>query len=128
VIKLLCEAPDRFASKIFFDLFAVTYMALSKRKRAESDDEQSSLSSSSSADGYNDISSALTGKRAKGPEDEEDDDELADFLRASIAKRSMKEGTRIVKKSKGKQKVTKGEVGGGSFQSMGAFDPAPCDI
>ncbi|KAF6762983.1 ATP-dependent RNA helicase DBP10 [Ephemerocybe angulata] len=71
-----------------------------------------------------DISSALTGKKPKRPkaaqfDEEEDDDDLGDFLKNTIAKRDVKEGTQVIKKAKGKGKVEKGEVGGGSFQSMG---------
>ncbi len=68
-----------------------------------------------------DISYALVGKRPKLTQmiEEEDDDGLANFLQASISKRSMKEGTQVLKITKGKIKMTKGEVGGGSFQSMG---------
>ena len=68
-----------------------------------------------------DISSALVGKRPKLAQmiEEEDDEGLANFLQASISKRSMKEGTQVLKSTKGKTKMTKGEVGGGSFQSMG---------
>jgi ATP-dependent RNA helicase DDX54/DBP10 len=73
-----------------------------------------------------DISSALAGKRrkvqalAQDDVDGEDDEDLAKFLKDSIAKRDVKEGTQVLKKAKGKGKVGKGEVGGGSFQSMGA--------
>lgn len=71
-----------------------------------------------------DISSALAGKRRKvrasAQDDEgEDDEDLAKFLKDSMAKRDVKEGTQVLKKAKGKGKVGKGEVGGGSFQSMG---------
>ncbi|KAI0066162.1 DEAD-domain-containing protein [Artomyces pyxidatus] len=36
-----------------------------------------------------------------------------------MAKRNAKEGTELLKSTKGKNKLVKGEVGGGSFQSMG---------
>ncbi|KAJ3539199.1 hypothetical protein NMY22_g4845 [Coprinellus aureogranulatus] len=71
-----------------------------------------------------DISSALTGKRRKvqtSTQDdggEEDDEELAKFLKDSIAKRDVKEGTQVLKKAKGKGKVGKGEVGGGLHPSL----------
>lgn len=87
-------------------------------------------SSSSAAEDYDgiDISSAVTGKRPRlNAEGEED---LADFIQASIAKRSIKEGTQLIKNSKGKSKLAKGEVGGGSFQSMGLYIlmwPAACN-
>lgn len=75
-----------------------------------------------------DISSALTGKRRKvqastQDDDAEDDEDLAKFLKDSMAKRDVKEGTQVLKKAKGKGKVGKGEVGGGSFQSMGTLIP-----
>jgi hypothetical protein len=49
----------------------------------------------------------------------EDDADLADFIQSSIAKRNVKSGTDVLKKTKGKTKIAKGEIGGGSFQSMG---------
>jgi len=49
----------------------------------------------------------------------DDDDALEEMIRDSIAKRDKKAGTEILKKVKGKNKLVKGEVGGGSFQSMG---------
>ncbi|XP_006461117.1 hypothetical protein AGABI2DRAFT_118043 [Agaricus bisporus var. bisporus H97] len=72
-----------------------------------------------------DISSALTGKKrrlsrpANDWEEDDDPEDFSRFIRESIVKRDTKEGTQMVKKLKGKQKVVKGEVGGGSFQSMG---------
>jgi ATP-dependent RNA helicase DDX54/DBP10 len=100
-------------------------MPLVKRKRPaahepESDDESSSFSVVAE-DSDVDISSALVGKRPKLNHELEPDDneELTQFLRASIAKRSIKDGTQVLKSSKGKAKIAKGEVGGGSFQSMG---------
>ena len=105
-----------------FSFSAALMMALTKRKRYESEDEESSISSSLEHNEDDvDISSALTTKKIKTTQSEDDEDDLADFIRSSIAKRSMKEGTKIVKKSKGKDKMAKGEVGGGSFQSMGGF-------
>ena len=116
-------------------------MPPSKRKRAqsvpseESDSDESSprIAQSNSDDDEMDfdISSALTGRKPRRDgskpastvdDDEEDDDDLAMFLKDTIAKRDVKEGTQVIKKAKkGKGKVAKGEVGGGSFQSMGAF-------
>ena len=105
-----------------------------KRKRSESvtSEEWESDSGSSSAgelsDDDMDISSALTGKQARREprslddidiDDEDDDEDLTNFIKTSITKRDVKEGTQVVKKAKGKAKVAKGEVGGGSFQSMG---------
>ncbi|KAF8633418.1 hypothetical protein AX17_004589 [Amanita inopinata Kibby_2008] len=67
-----------------------------------------------------DIESALLApKKSKIQDTDEDDDELMDFIQSSISKRDTKAGTEVVKKTKGKSKVAKGEVGGGSFQSMG---------
>jgi hypothetical protein len=82
-----------------------------------------------------DITAALTGRKRQkvalaapdyGSEDEaaydDDDDGLADLIRTSIAKRNAKEGTEVLKNVKGgKKKLAKGEVGGGSFQSMSAL-------
>ncbi|KAI0028142.1 DEAD-domain-containing protein [Vararia minispora EC-137] len=45
-----------------------------------------------------------------------------DLIRSSIAKRNTKEGTEVLRNVKGgRNKLAKGEVGGGSFQSMGLF-------
>ncbi|KAF8630647.1 hypothetical protein AX15_002797 [Amanita polypyramis BW_CC] len=65
-----------------------------------------------------DIKSASVQKRSRSGSDN-DEDELRDFIQSSIAKRDVKTGTQVVKTAKRKVKVTKGEVGGGSFQSMG---------
>jgi ATP-dependent RNA helicase DDX54/DBP10 len=65
--------------------------------------------------GSPDISSALVGKRQRlSPSDD-----IAEFIQSSILKRDIKGGTKIIKNAKGKAKLAKGEVGGGSFQSMG---------
>ncbi|KAL1748864.1 P-loop containing nucleoside triphosphate hydrolase protein [Schizophyllum fasciatum] len=96
-------------------------MAPVKRKRAEEDDSDSGYSVVAAQDDDDesmDISSALVGKKPRLEEDDGDDD-LQDFIQTSIAKRNIKSGTEVVKKVKGKSKITKGEVGGGSFQSMG---------
>jgi ATP-dependent RNA helicase DDX54/DBP10 len=71
-----------------------------------------------------DISSALTGKKRKLSQrteelEDDDDKDFSRFVQQSIAKRNMKTGTQVVKSIKGNKKVVKGEVGGGSFQSMG---------
>lgn len=98
------------------------------RKRQLSDSEGSGsdvIPTNHFEDDEVDISSALTGKKrklsefAKGPEEEDDPEDFSRFIQESIVKRDTREGTQIVKKIKGKQKVAKGEVGGGSFQSMG---------
>jgi hypothetical protein len=100
--SLICPSPNKTPRKRRPTF--VTFLCRSKRK----------------------ISSALTGKRTRiaQPDEDESEDELANSIRTSIPKRSRKEGTRIVKKSKGKDKIAKGEVGGGSFQSMGSFQIA----
>ncbi|KAI0045276.1 DEAD-domain-containing protein [Auriscalpium vulgare] len=41
------------------------------------------------------------------------------MIRESMAKRNTRDGTELLKNTKGKNKLVKGEVGGGSFQSMG---------
>ncbi|KAL6302106.1 DEAD-domain-containing protein [Sparassis latifolia] len=69
-----------------------------------------------------DISSALIGQKRGAPGKTEDDDNDEDFenlIRTSISKRNVRGGTDLLKKTKGKSKIMKGEVGGGSFQSMG---------
>ncbi|KAJ7251462.1 P-loop containing nucleoside triphosphate hydrolase protein [Mycena haematopus] len=85
---------------------------LPKRRRSESESSESE---------HIDISDALAGKRQRTlPQPEHDSDaELGELIRTSIAKRDVKNGTEVVKKVKGKTKLAKGEVGGGSFQSMG---------
>ncbi|OSD06788.1 DEAD-domain-containing protein [Trametes coccinea BRFM310] len=105
-------------------------MPPTKRKHSESIDSDDGFSEVSLDDGHSedevDISSALTGKRPRitprvvPQEDDEDDEDLQEFIRESIAKRDVKEGTELLKKTKGK-KIAKGEVGGGSFQSMGLY-------
>lgn len=100
---------------------------MAKRKHTESSESEADYSEVSADDGYSedeiDISTALTGKRPKisRVRDEDDDDDLKDFIRDSITKRDVKEGTELLKKTKGKTKIVKGEVGGGSFQSMGTW-------
>ncbi|KAG5648471.1 hypothetical protein DXG03_003082 [Asterophora parasitica] len=99
-------------------------MAGPKRKRTydDEDDHYSEVSATyeqDSSDDEIDISNALSGKKAKVVRDDSSDDELRDFLQETIAKRDVKSGTEVVKKAKGKGKITKGELGGGSFQSMG---------
>lgn len=92
---------------------------------SDSDESESdSFQAHDHTDDAVDISSALAGKKRKlseVPVDLEDDDpeDFSRFIQESIAKRDVREGTQIVKSIKGKQKVAKGEIGGGSFQSMG---------
>lgn len=71
-----------------------------------------------------DISSALTHRRGapqkgKATEDTDDDTEFEEMIRSSISRRNVKDGTELLKNTKGKKKLAKGELGGGSFQSMG---------
>ncbi|TFK44727.1 DEAD-domain-containing protein [Crucibulum laeve] len=101
-------------------------MPVQKRKRAinigaEVDSDASEYSERALSDDEVDISSALTGKKPKIAHNVEDDDDegLKDFIENSIAKRDVKEGTQVMKKTRGKAKLAKGEIGGGSFQSMG---------
>ena len=99
-------------------------MPVAKRKRtllSEDLDTESSSSCAARRSAEVDISSALVGKRQKVDVQAAEDEELAKFIQFSIAKRSVKEGTQVLKNSKGKSKATKGEIGGGSFQSMGVF-------
>ncbi|KAJ7703160.1 DEAD-domain-containing protein [Mycena rosella] len=86
-------------------------MPASKRRRGEDE--------GASSDSEVDISSALAGKRQRPQPEHDSDEELGHLIRTSIAKRDMKNGTEVIKKVKGKTKLAKGEVGGGSFQSMG---------
>ncbi|KAL0575743.1 ATP-dependent RNA helicase dbp10 [Marasmius crinis-equi] len=99
-------------------------MPPTKRKHDDSEDDYSEEEEDSfSNDDFDvDISSALTSKKARieqSNEDGDDEEDLAAFLQETIAKRNIKDGTETVKKVKGKTKLAKGEVGGGSFQSMG---------
>ena len=101
-------------------------MLAPKRKRARkfaSDySDESTGSVQALSDNEIDISSALTSKKARitsFADENNSDDELRHFLQESISRRDIKAGTEVVKKAKGKGKVAKGEVGGGSFQSMG---------
>ncbi|KIM69754.1 hypothetical protein SCLCIDRAFT_1208269 [Scleroderma citrinum Foug A] len=104
-------------------------MAPQKRKRAskESGEDSDSAFSIVQADDEDiDISSALVAKHTQNATvvgsdnggDRSDDDEFGEFINDSIARRNVKGGTDMLKKIKRKGKG-KGEVGGGSFQSMG---------
>lgn len=85
--------------------------------------------SGSGSDHSFDISSALTQRRValqkgKAPlvshnHGTDDDTEFEEMIRNSISRRNVKDGTELLKNAKGKKKLAKGEVGGGSFQSMG---------
>lgn len=99
-----------------------------KRPRPDPTDQEEASFSEVPSDGNQepDIFAVLTGKkkrRVSGSEqilgESEDDEDLQEVIRQATAKRDVREGTLVVKKAKGKAKITKGEVGGGSFQSMG---------
>ncbi|PAV19024.1 ATP-dependent RNA helicase DBP10 [Pyrrhoderma noxium] len=105
-------------------------MALLKRKHIEDESEAESSSQASFGEEHPDsdvdIAAALTGEKIRktkrnGPDSGSEDDfeELEALIKDSVAKRDKKEGTKLLKQTKGKSKITKGEVGGGSFQSMG---------
>ena len=117
---------------LYFPCFLAMVQLKRKRLALESDSE-GNLSDISLDEAHSDedidISTVLTGKRPKLSSTrrpsttdtvDDDDDDLQEFIRESIAKRDVKEGTELLKKTKGKTKIVKGEVGGGSFQSMGA--------
>ena len=90
------------------------------RSSTDSDEE------ASGSDSF-DISSALTqpkatlqkGKSSKANDGTDDDTDLEEMIRNSISRRNVKDGTELLKNTKGKKKLAKGELGGGSFQSMG---------
>ncbi|OCH92289.1 ATP-dependent RNA helicase DBP10 [Obba rivulosa] len=97
-------------------------MVSQKRRLSLSESSVSSAADQNDSDLDVDISSALTSKKRKTVAHrsaDEDEDDLQELIRDSIAKRDVKEGTEMLKKTKGKSKILKGEVGGGSFQSMG---------
>jgi hypothetical protein len=112
-------------------------VCMPKRPRPDpADEEEDSFSEVPSDDDQEpDISAALTGQKKRRisgskahilEESEDDDEDLQEIIRHATAKRDVKEGTQVVKKTKGKTKITKGEVGGGSFQSMGEYDRLAC--
>ena len=96
---------------------------LSRSSSSTSDEE------TSGSDHSFDISSALIqrnpslqkGKAPFIPPDggTDDDTELEEMIRNSISRRNVKDGTELLKNTKGKKKLSKGELGGGSFQNMG---------
>jgi ATP-dependent RNA helicase DDX54/DBP10 len=85
-----------------------------KRKRVEKDDSMAmhSEAGSSSENDWEDHDVEL---------EKDNEDSEMEFIQDAIVKRNIKDGTELLKKTskvKGKGKA-KGEVGGGSFQSMG---------
>ncbi|KAI9458545.1 ATP-dependent RNA helicase DBP10 [Russula earlei] len=103
---------------------------MSKRRAHATSDLDIATSSmsgeTSDVDHSFDISSALA-QKGKAPgllsqDDGTDDDmELEEMIRNSISRRNVKNGTELLKNTKGKKKLARGELGGGSFQSMGLF-------
>jgi hypothetical protein len=123
---------SRVSGRLFLSTKFLAAMSSDEHSDTWSDEisnNSSSLEDNSldSEDDY-DISTALTGtkrsqsiNKASTHDNEVDGDEdadLDDIIRETMAKRNVKDGTDILKKTKGK-KIAKGEVGGGSFQSMG---------
>ena len=95
-------------------------MPSQKRRHADSDSE------GPVSEDELDISSALTAPRPRTLSTVQDhsdssDGELNEIIQKSIVDRNVKGGTELLKKAKGKAKMIKGEVGGGSFQSMGTL-------
>ncbi|KAG2150366.1 P-loop containing nucleoside triphosphate hydrolase protein [Suillus clintonianus] len=102
-------------------------MVSRKRNRVVDEEEETksdfSIVQAASDDEFDvDISGALTGKRPRKDvpieNDLDDDDGIEELIHDSITKRNKKGGTEMLKKIKGKGK-SKGDIGGGSFQSMG---------
>lgn len=85
-----------------------------KRKRVEKDN-------STSSDGE---SAASSENEWEDQTEKDEEDSEIEFIQDAITKRNVKEGTEFLKKTskvKGKGKA-RGEIGGGSFQSMGTPD------
>lgn len=96
-------------------------MASLKRKRSIDGHNDHAFSIAPDDDEDIDIASALTDNRAAQlPLDEETEEELDEFIHDAIVKRNVKGGTHLLKKIKRKGNG-KGDVGGGSFQSMGRY-------
>jgi ATP-dependent RNA helicase DDX54/DBP10 len=126
------ERGQRFSKAANLNTFSVAMARKRARDQAVSESEPengSDVSEKDSDDGV-DIFSSLTGSRnqsqkisRKTREDEDEDED--DEIRASQAKSNRKQGTEMLKKLKGKSHMSKGEVGGGSFQSMGQSHTSP---
>ena len=102
-------------------------MPILKRKRTPGPDRESPLEGSviseiPPSENEVDISSTLTDRKRQHFVELEECGDDEEFIRETMAKHNIKSGTDVVKKTKGKNKLAKGEVGGGSFQSMGEFD------
>ena len=121
-IKLSPDPPSKYSAR------------MPKRPRQDLTDEEDDSFSEVSLDDEQepDVFAALTGqkkRRISALEEEmseDDDEDLQEIIRQATTKRDVKEGTQVIKKAKGKTKITKGEVGGGSFQSMGERNPPYC--
>jgi hypothetical protein len=96
---------------------------MSKRRHSQASSSHEELSDNIFSEDEIDISSALIGKKkARLTDDhnsENEDQILHEIIREATSKRDIRGGTELLKRTKGKAKLTKGEVGGGSFQSMG---------
>jgi hypothetical protein len=125
------RSPSSRAKFLAMPSAAETFDGLSYASSDYDDNEDDTISQ----EGDLDITSALAGTRdvrlkgkplmqevvdgKKGHNDDNDDEELENIILEATSKRNIKGGTEAIKKAKGK-KITKGEIGGGSFQSMGA--------
>lgn len=110
--------------EIVFRVTACHNMPALKRKRTtgpdrESPFEGSVISEVPASDVEVDISSTLTARKRQHSADGEEYGDDEEFIRETMAKHNIKSGTDMLKRTKGKNKLAKGEVGGGSFQSMG---------
>ena len=85
------------------DIFSSLTGNKNKKRKIQQDED--------SEDGHEGVS-------PNGFEGDEDDD-LNTLIRETVARRDKKDGTKLLKKTKGSKKIAKGETGGGSFQSMG---------
>ena len=98
-----------------------------KRKRSPKDEDDAESHSDSGisfremagSDEEIDVFTSLTGAKKQPVSLEEDGDDDEELIRETMAKKLAKDGTALLKKMKGKTKMVKGEIGGGSFQSMG---------
>lgn len=115
MVVVNCDVTPGHTGVHHSTIFQLNLMLACKRKRPSYDDDLDKRQ-----DENIDISSALMGKKPKtGQAHGDEDEDLLRLIKASITKRDVKEGTQVVKMAKGKSKMAKGEVGGGSFQSMG---------
>ncbi|KAG8689686.1 ATP-dependent RNA helicase dbp10, partial [Ceratobasidium sp. 395] len=94
-------------------------------KRGSSPDSESSGTDSDVSDVSEDqvdIFGALTiaqDSKAKGKQVEDSDHDDEEFIQRAIERHNKKSGTEVTKAVSSKGKLSKGAVGGGSFQSMG---------